>query len=95
MPILRKDGQKLYFVHLPFSVRENFYVSLIEAGYEISNLGPRSGNFDDVKGSAFLGRFRKRTGITSLPVEGLLGAMLGKILISITKDKNESHGGKC
>lgn len=85
MPILRKDGQKLYFVHLPFSVRAGFYVSLAEAGYQISNLGPRTGLLKDAKADRNVTVFSRKTGIRSLPVEGALDSGVASLEYSPAK----------
>jgi len=69
MPILRKNGQSIYFVQLPCIPINSFYLALLDHGYSISNLGPLKGDMYDQK-TKFSEALYERHQIRSFQKEG-------------------------
>ena len=67
MPILRKNGSKIYFVHTPKTAGSSLYLWVMENGWQISNLGTPKGplNFTGVGK-----KIRENYGIFHLQQEG-------------------------
>lgn len=78
MPILRKNGQRLYFVHLPMTPINNLYLDLLSHGYDISNLGPRVGDIID-QHTGFSKSLFERFQIRSFQKEGEMERITGSM----------------
>jgi len=91
MPILTKDSTRSYFVHIPLSVGAGFYIALIKAGFQISNIGPRDGNFENKGSDGFCRKIVRETGVSTFPVEGRLDH--GKYSLQFAPAKTWSNWG--
>jgi hypothetical protein len=67
MPILRKNGEKVYFSHIPKTAGSSLYLWFMENGWQISNLGTTRGPLG-VNGVGK--KIRERYGIFHLQQEG-------------------------